>query len=344
MEKEVLNKSLGRREFVFKSFSSCAFLGMTTTGLTASMTRDTALPTQNDHEFPNDSGISGQKLASLKKRKAIEEKNKAIIRKYVEEEDGGESDFIYEIVDPDFVYHYPNEYDFRGLDRLKAAKIEYQKGFPDGKHEIVCQLAEDDLVATSYIMTGTHTGEYMGIPPTRKQFKLTLIDICRLKDGKIVEAWVEFDPAVIPRIYNEERNKDLVKKLLSEMDNGNPAFAAEVICPECIWHMPGGIDVIGAVAFEESDAQFRNGFPDLQHHIEDMIAIGDKVVVRLKNTATHTGSFSGVGPTGGKIMVTVNAIYRFDKGKIVEGWVEYDALGLMQQIGAMHPMTTTQLE
>jgi predicted ester cyclase len=276
-----------------------------------------------------------QDRETLKQQKAIEEKNKAIVRKYAEDEDNGESDFIYELVDPAFVYHYPNGQDFRGLDRLKRVMTEYQKGFPDGKHEIECQLAEGDLVATRFNMTGTHTAEYMGIPPTNKQFKLTMIDICRIKDGKIVEAWVEFDPSVISRLLNEERNKDLVKQLLSEMDMGNPSIADEVISAECIWHMPGGIDVFGAVAFKESDAQFRTGFADLQHYIEDLIAIGDKVVVRLKNTATHTGSFAGVGQTGKKINVTVNAIYRFKQGKIIEGWVEYDALGLMQQIGAI---------
>jgi predicted ester cyclase len=341
MEQEAFNKNHGRREFIFKSFSSCALFSMTTTGLTASMARATALSTEEDHEFPNDSGISGQQVTSLEKRKAIEERNKAIVRKYVEEEDMGESDIIYELVDPDFVYHYPNGHDLRGLGRLKAAISEYQKGFPDGKHEIVCQLAEEDLVATHYIMTGTHTGEYMGIPPTKKQFKLTVIDICHLKDGKIVEAWVEFDPAVIPRIYNEERNKDLIKQLISEIDKGNLQIADEVISADCIWHMGGNVITDGAKALKESVAQFSAGFPDLQHHIEDMIAVGDKVVVRLKNTATHTGLFSGVNPTGKKVNYTVNNIYRFKEGKIVEGWLEYDALGLMQQIGAMHPVSTT---
>jgi predicted ester cyclase len=148
-------------------------------------------PEGKDHADP---------VVRQEKGMSVEEKNKAIIKKYADEQGKGNLDFIHEIVDPDFVYHYPNGQDLKGLDNLKAAITEYQIGFPDGKHEIVCQLAEADLVATSYIMTGTHTGDYMGIPPTKKQFKLTVIDICRLKDGKIVEAWVEFDPSVFPRI------------------------------------------------------------------------------------------------------------------------------------------------
>lgn len=139
----------------------------------------------------------------------------------------------------------------------------------------------------------------------------------------------------------EEENKATIRQLLAEMDKGNPSFADEVISAECIWHMPGGAELIGAKAFKESDAQFRAGFPDLHHGVEDLIAEDDKVVARLRNTSTHTGVFSGANPTEKKIVVTVNAIYRFDKGKIVEGWVEYDGLGLMQKIGAIQFTTQT---
>ncbi len=77
------------------------------------------------------------------------------------------------------------------------------------------------------------------------------------------------------------------------------------------------------------------GFPDLQLTVEDMIAEGDKVAVRLSRGGTHQGVFMGVAPTGNEARWTGNTIFRIANGKIVEGWVEGDHLGLMQQLGAI---------
>lgn len=68
-----------------------------------------------------------------------------------------------------------------------------------------------------------------------------------------------------------EENIEICRHLLAEMDKGNVAIADEIISPKCIWHMPGGAEVIGAKAFKESDAQFRVGFPDLQHKLMILI-------------------------------------------------------------------------
>jgi len=127
--------------------------------------------------------------------KSQSETNKAIVRDYAREEDQGSKDFIDKYVDPDFVFHYPNGREFRGIEKLKKGVINFQTAFPDGYHHVEDQIAEGDKVATRYTWTGTHTSEYMGVAPTGKQLKFTMIDICRIKNGKIVEAWIEFDPS-----------------------------------------------------------------------------------------------------------------------------------------------------
>jgi predicted ester cyclase len=64
-----------------------------------------------------------------------------------------------------------------------------RKGFTDIKVEILDQVAENDLVTTRKRITGTHTGEIMGIPPTNKSVEILVIDMIRLKDGKYHEHW-----------------------------------------------------------------------------------------------------------------------------------------------------------
>jgi predicted ester cyclase len=80
---------------------------------------------------------------------------------------------------------------------------------------------------------------------------------------------------------------------------------------------------------------FRGAFPDIAHTIEDQVAEGDKVVTRLRAHATHKGELMGIPPTGEEVTIEGISIWRIANGKIKECWVNYDALGLLQQLGAI---------
>jgi predicted ester cyclase len=75
-------------------------------------------------------------------------------------------------------------------------------------------------------------------------------------------------------------------------------------------------------------------FPDYTHTPEEILAIGDRVVLRTTNRATHNGDFQGIAATGRRISFGQIAIYRMVDGKIAEIWEEADLFGLMQQLGA----------
>ena len=77
----------------------------------------------------------------------------------------------------------------------------------------------------------------------------------------------------------------------------------------------------------------RSAFPDLAFHIEDMIAEDDKVVVRWNATVTHTGDYFGIPPTGKAATITGMNTWHLANGKAIEGWVNRDDLGLLQQLG-----------
>ncbi len=75
-------------------------------------------------------------------------------------------------------------------------------------------------------------------------------------------------------------------------------------------------------------------FPDVLFEVQNLVAEGDKVAFRLIWDATHQGEFFGIPPTGTRATVTEMHIFRIADGKVVERWGEWDALGLMQQLGA----------
>jgi predicted ester cyclase len=80
---------------------------------------------------------------------------------------------------------------------------------------------------------------------------------------------------------------------------------------------------------------FFAAFPDIQHTLEDQLAEGDKVAVRLTIRGTQQGEFQGMPATGKAITMTSLNILHFANGKIAEQWVETDDLGLLQQLGAI---------
>ncbi len=94
----------------------------------------------------------------------------------------------------------------------------------------------------------------------------------------------------------------------------------------------------GLEALKQFVTMFRTAFPDLHLTIEDLIAEGDKVTVRFTSTGTQRGELMGIPPTGKRATVTGINIIRFENGKGVEGWSNFDALGMLQQLGAIPSM------
>ncbi len=82
-------------------------------------------------------------------------------------------------------------------------------------------------------------------------------------------------------------------------------------------------------------AQFETTFPGYQLTAEEMIAEGDKVVVRSTFRGTHKGDLMGIPPTGKQVTMPLILIYRIADDKIVEHWMQADNLGLLQQLGAI---------
>lgn len=77
-------------------------------------------------------------------------------------------------------------------------------------------------------------------------------------------------------------------------------------------------------------------FPDLHHKVEDQIAENDRVVSLVTVRGTHQGDFQGIAPKGKQMIITDIIIARIKGGKAVELWAQFDALGLLQQLGVYH--------
>jgi steroid delta-isomerase-like uncharacterized protein len=88
-------------------------------------------------------------------------------------------------------------------------------------------------------------------------------------------------------------------------------------------------------ALKEHIEVFEAAFPNYQIEMDDMIAEGDKVVVRVTFHGVHGSDFMGVPASGKSVTATGIIIYRIANGKIVQHWMNFDTLSLMQQLGAV---------
>ncbi|MCP4359273.1 MAG: ester cyclase [Chloroflexi bacterium] len=78
-----------------------------------------------------------------------------------------------------------------------------------------------------------------------------------------------------------------------------------------------------------------HAFPDIEFTVKDQLAEGNEVVTRWEAHGTQQGEFMGIPASGKEISVTGLSINRLQDGKIKESWVEWDSLGLLQQLGAL---------
>lgn len=122
------------------------------------------------------------------------ETNKAIVRRWTEEfYNQWNIEVADELITTDYVHHDPGNPMTRDLEELKQWAPMLFIAFPDFHVTTEDLVAESDKVAKRYTITGTHKGEYMGIPPTDNQIAVTGIEIFRIADGKIVESWWSVD-------------------------------------------------------------------------------------------------------------------------------------------------------
>lgn len=134
-----------------------------------------------------------------------------------------------------------------------------------------------------------------------------------------------------------EQNKALVRKMIEEVFNrGNMSLADEILAPDFVEReeLPPGMPP-GREGVKLLTTMLRSAFPDFKATIDDIIAEGDKVVLRMTWSGTQKGEWMGVPPTGKSVSFGVIDIIRIAGGKFVEHWGQMDSMAMMQQLGAM---------
>ncbi len=299
-------------------------------------------------------GLSFLAISACPKKIDTTTKNENLVKRWFQVWNTGNLTIAEEIFATNFVNHDPNRPKVTDIESYKVWVVESRTAFPDFHVEIHDMITEGDKVASRWTLTGTHKGNFWGVPPTSVHVTVTGMNIHRLVHGEIDEAWWSYDmlglmqqlgvilpmpAAPLPALNRKTQdyqwspssevtgdpgdpatNRNLV--LHEEVEGwkqGNVDAILELIAPEFVNHDP----IWPAVADYESYKQWVESELDgpLAVTVDDLIAEGDKVVERC------------TVDMGGVTMESLMIIHRFADGRMVEKWWSKNMLVPLQQLG-----------
>lgn len=305
---------------------------------------------------------------------------KTVVEQWMKEVWGNQHmDVVDEIVSPEFKLTDPLGTDVRGPEGVKGWISGWLASFPDWKIE-VRQLVEDgDLVGIYMWVAGTFEKDYtdaeLNIPANKLWRPRGTIDIWRVVDGKIVEAWMSYDtyifmqnigslpldlgPKLNPIVetsfdtlepdpsrrtgiqLDQDKNKEtraVVDRLESFLNPKKISNLLELFSKDCAVHsvaQPQAKDGEGKIGVKQWLEPLMTAMPDLTYTFEKKLIEGNMAVIRWNMEGTFTGQYKGANGNGKKIQDVGNTLIRVSNGKIAEVWHTSGRLGLLQQMDVL---------
>jgi steroid delta-isomerase-like uncharacterized protein len=162
-------------------------------------------------------------------------------------------------------------------------------------------------------------------------------EVTAMRDPVAPAPPTHFPSAAGDRVAPETDPQALVRRYFEVLQSGGDlALAGDLFADDYVAHDPNLPPLPpgpGGVALHVLAS--RTAFPDQRVTVDDLLADGDRVAVRFTFRGTHRGDLLGFAPTGRRVEVHGVAIYRIAGGRIAEGWVGFDVLGLLDQLGVL---------
>ncbi len=132
-----------------------------------------------------------------------------------------------------------------------------------------------------------------------------------------------------------EKNEATVRRLIDEAWNKGNLKVIDEVCATNVVNNDPVNPVRGLEGIKGMVKKYRTAFPDCRLDIDEVISTSDRVVVRWRYSGTHRGQLEGLAPTGRRVDGPGLTIYHFMGDRIHEAFVNWDALGMFQQLGVV---------
>jgi len=124
--------------------------------------------------------------------------NLAVLRRFVDEIlNHGRFEVMAELVHPDYRYYGPDGSEISGRDGLKGLIAGFRDGFSDLNAQITSEIEEGEYVVLTMVLTGTHDGDFAGMPPSGKRFELPIAVVTQFVNRQIIEDREYYDTATM---------------------------------------------------------------------------------------------------------------------------------------------------
>ncbi len=221
--------------------------------------------------------------------------NKSIVRRLYEEVwNERKLDLVGELISPSHAFHDPNVSGSQiGPDAYKQRIARFSRAFPDLHIAIEDIISEEDKLVVSWVISGTHKGEYEGISPTDKKISVEGITINQIANGKILDSYVSWDALGLLRQLGHA--PPLGKTVLAGGSHGLKANTISI----------DGVIVVylsGAILFGEESASLRTLVKDLlnkSNHI--VIDLGEVTHIDSGGLGTLVALYVSARKVGGNI-------------------------------------------
>ncbi len=130
-----------------------------------------------------------------------------------------------------------------------------------------------------------------------------------------------------------ETNKSVIRNILQTFEKGDTKSIEKYFASNWVNHDPSLPPMKGLEGAKQLIGLW-SAISDRKVTIDDSLAEGDRVAMRFTISGKQTGAFMGIEPTGKTIHVTASGIFKIVDGKATDNWVNFDALGMLQQLGA----------
>jgi len=134
---------------------------------------------------------------------------------------------------------------------------------------------------------------------------------------------------------SSEENKRIARRFPEEVATGGDVDRIDELCTEDVVDRSPLGEVHGRAELKAQIQSVLTAFPDMTATVEDVIAEGDTVAMRVTLTGTHDGEFMGFEPTGNSFEATNMVFSRIEDGQVAERWVNPDVFGMLTQVGVV---------
>src|SRR5579875_3199080 len=289
-------------------------------------------------------------------------RNRDIVERYFNQIlNEGDIGLVDDLFTDDFQFHITTlPLPVKSRDGEKGFVTGLRSGFPDLHFSIDHIIEEGDKVYARWSLTGTHQGEFLGIPASGNRVADQGGDIFHFSGGKCKEIWVNEDSlglmrhlGVLPqpegqpesepeqrpnipaptRAMTPEENKAIVRRYFAEIMNAaDEQSIEELISPDFLFTIPTHGPALGPAGEKAEVEMLHTAFPDVHFTIEDEFADTERVAIRWTARGTHLGPFLGIPATGKRFWIEGMGSYHIVDGKMVENTVNEDSLNLLIQI------------